>query len=444
VFSRSGSDSAQGGHGHASVGAHGEVEELEHRAGAPAQGSDGAEPAAHASAVAHDDPLAHDFFQRSDRVDHDHVDDAYIIHSLSRGSRRAMYASVGIFAVSVLGIASYSIYQNWIMPAPVELGATAGDVLAVLPTPVPTQHHAPAMQTAAITGVQPPAAVATQALPAVTPPPAATPPSAAPPPPAAVAVREQPATAQPNSAQPSSVAVPGTETQLAAATNPTSPTSSTSQVAVPAAQTSSTLAMLAARQPASEEAPGGPAQVDGVLGAHLRANAVRAEQAAPANSATTAPSGAPVVAVAQADSRTAVSQAPSDAEKLAQAEPAVRSAPGSGPTYDELVAVGRAFSKKNKRIEASEAFRRALIQTPQGSAALSGLSFVYLNADEKQHAREYAQRAVQSDASNAEGWIVLGAALELLGDRAGAKDAYRNCVERGQGPYLTECRKVAR
>jgi predicted Zn-dependent protease len=114
-----------------------------------------------------------------------------------------------------------------------------------------------------------------------------------------------------------------------------------------------------------------------------------------------------------------------------------------GPTYDELVAVGRALSKKNKRLEASEAFRRALIQSPQGSAALSGLGYVYLNADEKQHAREYAERAVLADASNAEGWIVLGAALELLGDRAGARDAYKNCVERGQGPYLTECRRVS-
>jgi predicted Zn-dependent protease len=115
-----------------------------------------------------------------------------------------------------------------------------------------------------------------------------------------------------------------------------------------------------------------------------------------------------------------------------------------GPTYDELVAVGRALSKKNRRVEASEAFRRALVQSPQGSAALSGLGFVYLNAEENQNAKEYAQRAVQADASNAEGWIVLGAALELLGDRAGAKDAYRNCVERGQGPYLNECRRVAR
>ena len=119
-------------------------------------------------------------------------------------------------------------------------------------------------------------------------------------------------------------------------------------------------------------------------------------------------------------------------------------ATSGAPTYDELVEAGRSLSKRNRRVEASEAFRRALLKSPQGSAALSGLSYVYLNADENQNARTYAQRAVQSDVTNAEGWIVLGAALEMLGDRAGAQDAYRNCVAHGQGPYLLECRRVLR
>lgn len=381
-----------------------------------------------AGSVAHDDPLANAFFERSER--HDEVfDDTYVIHQLSRGSRRAMYASLGIFGVSIVCISVYSIYQNWVMPAPVELGATLADIPAV-PQPVPA--HA-----------------------------------------ASAPTRWQAAQPAPQSAAVAPTA-PGTETQLSAATNaaqaeapaqaatPTAslPAQSTgSLAAAPSVVQGSTLAILAARPAAANAAP------EGVASAHLRANAQQLSAAPQAVSAVpqvanvaqnVAPQAAnaglqakPVESVVRPIARDEAPVAAPDEMQVASAVERDRPSGGlptsarGGPTYDELVEVGRALSKKNKRVEASEAFRRALIQSPQGSTALSGLGFVYLNADEKQHAREYAQRAVLADASNAEGWIVLGAALELLGDRAGARDAYRNCVEWGQGPYLVECRRVS-
>jgi Flp pilus assembly protein TadD len=350
----------------------------------------------HASSVAHDDPLANSFFERSEP---DEVfDDTYVIHQLSRGSRRAMYASLGIFAVSVVCIGSYTAYQNWIMPAPVELGATVADIPAV---PQPTAANAA------------PTSSRWQS-----------------------AMLTQPAAAQPSTAAPSAV-VPsarGTETQLSAATQP--PVEFSIQGAAQGSQ---------APQAASAQ----PTQSGSLLAArpvqvpNTKVSSALIAGAAP--KAAAAPSQVPTEKAAEPEAHAAAAAEPMQvaSAELDQPSGGLPTSASGGPTYDELVAVGRALSKKNKRVEASEAFRRALSQSPQGSAALSGLGFVYLNADEKQNAREYAQRAVLADASNAEGWIVLGAALELLGDRAGAKDAYRNCVERGQGPYLLECRRVA-
>ncbi len=356
---------------------------------------------AHPSSVAHDDPLAHAFFEESDKLD-DELDEHEVIHQLSRGSRRAMYASVGIFAVSIVAIGGYSIYQNWIMPAPVELGASTLDIpaLPIAPAPVAALPQAFVVQ-GSVSAAHPPAAATETQLSAATSAPAVNP--AAP--------------------QPLDVAAPPTGA-MAVEARPTAPS-------VAGASVAPALAAAPAPKPAVQPAPAvtAPAAVQFANAAPLPA--APPVEAAPAVSQHAVPVSAGKAQLAlKADT-----DAPTDEEA-----PSV----SGGPTYDELVSVGRALSKKNRRVEASEAFRRALVQSPQGSAALSGLGFVYLNADEKQNAKEYAQRAVQSDASNAEGWIVLGAALEMLGDRAGAKDAYRSCVERGQGPYLNECRKVAR
>jgi tetratricopeptide (TPR) repeat protein len=395
----------------------------------------------HASSVAHDDPLAHDIFERSSKIDDD-LDEHEVIHQLSRGSRRAMYASLGIFAVSIVAIGGYTIYQNWIMPAPVELGATTLDIPAV---PVA---------------------------------------------PAAVAVEPQPFVVHGSAAASTAAPAAETETQLAAATNPQqaaqAPTPAVPSAEAPAVHPSPSASVQAAVAPQVAAAQQGAVaqQVAAAQQVAQAPEAVAASQAAqvpqvvdtlaaapavakPAAVVQPSAAAAPVAPVLLASAAAVAPAAPVQAEQTApvanavpvtaaKAQLAVAAKPDSdaptdeassatgAPTYDELVAAGRALSKKNRRAEASEAFRRALVRSPQGSAALSGLGFVYLNAEENQNAKEYAQRAVQADASNAEGWIVLGAALELLGDRAGAKDAYRNCVEQGQGPYLSECRKVAR
>jgi cytochrome c-type biogenesis protein CcmH/NrfG len=48
------------------------------------------------------------------------------------------------------------------------------------------------------------------------------------------------------------------------------------------------------------------------------------------------------------------------------------------------------------------------------------------------------------DPTSSEGWIVLGAARHALGDPRGARDAYRECAERGVGEYVVECKRMLR
>ncbi|HKU43912.1 MAG TPA: hypothetical protein VJR89_37385 [Polyangiales bacterium] len=332
-------------------------EEREVRVSGPAPaGTYAAETAHEPHHIDHDDPLADAFFRHPDKPVIDVWEETHTPRAMSRGSRRAMYASLGIFAVSLIAIGSYAAYHTLIMPSPVELGAhTDEPATAVLPTPL------------------------------------------------AAAPEPEPA--------------PKLET-------PPQPTAAETPEPGPVQDTTPTLAALAARQPSPEQKAAG-GQIDGVVGAHLLATAAAERQELERPSAKAIPAITP------------------PAPEPAAARPAPRTTAG-GPTYDELVELGQLLAKKNRRIEASEAFRRALLHSPQGSAALSGLAFVYLNADQNQEARDYARRAVQVDAGNSEGWIVLGAALELLGDKVASQEAYKSCVAQGHGPYAAQCRQVVR
>jgi Flp pilus assembly protein TadD len=291
----------------------------------------------------HEDPVAEAFFRHPDKPVIDVWEDGPIIHTMSRGSRRAMFTSIGIFAISMLGIGAYSAYHNLIMPAPVELAGSS---------PIePTLPLAP---------------------------------------------------------EPAPIA------QAQLAPSPVAPSPLAAASGTPGASITRGEDDSASTQAASTAGPAAVAQ---------------APAAAPR--ATVQPAAPPERAVAVAagtDSPASVATSGDHAR----------------PTYDELLAVGRSFSKRNRRTEAVEAFQRALIQSPEASTALSGLGYVYLNAAENRRAQEYAERAVEADASNAEGWIVLGAARELLGDKSGAMAAYRKCVEQGKGAYLLQCRQVVR
>ena len=110
--------------------------------------------------------------------------------------------------------------------------------------------------------------------------------------------------------------------------------------------------------------------------------------------------------------------------------------------YDTLLAQALAAARRNRTRDAIPLFEQAIAANPNGSAAMSGLAMLNLNRNKMQDAADLANRAVAADPTNAEGWIVLGAARDALHDRAGSREAYRQCVERGRGRYVAECRAM--
>jgi Flp pilus assembly protein TadD len=99
---------------------------------------------------------------------------------------------------------------------------------------------------------------------------------------------------------------------------------------------------------------------------------------------------------------------------------------------------------QGKLKQALAVYEAAAARLPSNSVVLSRLAFGYLNRDRNRDALVYASRAIELDPSNSEGWIVLGAAQDQLGDRKAARDAYRRCVEVGRGGYVAECRRMVR
>ena len=299
----------------------------------------------------HDDHLLVNFFSSSPPPVSDAGDDHYHV-PMSVGSRRAMWASLAIFAVSLVSIGSYSIYQQFVMPAPVELGGPLSAELAV-PTPLPVAESMRPSPSAA-------------SVPSGTALPAAAPLGNAP------------------------TAIEGALAEAVAA--PVNPT--------PVEVQASPQAMPAVAPP-----PATPAQ--------------------------------PTVAAEPAPNQLA----PAASAPVRDGAPA---ATDTLPSYEELIGVAAAFARKGRNRQALEAYQRALDAQPTAAAALAGIAYVHLNAGDQGLAKMFAERAVESDPTNSQGWIVLGAARALLGERAAAREAYRKCATEAVGSYVLECQRLAR
>jgi DNA-binding response OmpR family regulator len=109
-----------------------------------------------------------------------------------------------------------------------------------------------------------------------------------------------------------------------------------------------------------------------------------------------------------------------------------------------LIAEGRSLEQEGKRVQAMAFYERALSITPNDSALLSRMAFNLLNRGDNQSAEDFAARAAAVDPTSSEAWIVLGAARDGLGNRAGAREAYKRCIEVGKGEYVEECRRMVR
>jgi len=130
------------------------------------------------------------------------------------------------------------------------------------------------------------------------------------------------------------------------------------------------------------------------------------------------------------------------------AAPATEEEPPATDARDEevrdMLSHAQKLDDQGKVKQALALYEAAAAQMPTNSAVLSRLAFGYLNRGRNADAAGFASRAVETDPTNSEAWIVLGAARYQLGDRKGAKEAYRKCAELGRGAYVAECRHMVR
>ena len=114
---------------------------------------------------------------------------------------------------------------------------------------------------------------------------------------------------------------------------------------------------------------------------------------------------------------------------------------GVADTYEAHLALGRRLKRGSRAVAA---YRRAIELNPEGDEALAELGRLMLGRQRTREASNLAQRATAIDPTNALGWITLGAARQMRGDRDGARQAYQSCARLGSGPYVKECRAMLR
>ncbi len=114
---------------------------------------------------------------------------------------------------------------------------------------------------------------------------------------------------------------------------------------------------------------------------------------------------------------------------------------GVADTYEAHLALGRKLKRGSRAVVA---YRRAIELNPEGGEALAELGRLMLGRQRTREAAGLARRATAVDPGNALGWITLGAARQMRGDREGARQAYQSCAKLGTGPYVEDCRAMLR
>ncbi len=76
--------------------------------------------------------------------------------------------------------------------------------------------------------------------------------------------------------------------------------------------------------------------------------------------------------------------------------------------------------------------------------ALVKQAFRALNSGNAHDALASARRALNTAPARADAWLVVGSAYAAMQDRASAQQAFRTCTLRATGPFVSECRKLAR
>jgi DNA-binding response OmpR family regulator len=138
--------------------------------------------------------------------------------------------------------------------------------------------------------------------------------------------------------------------------------------------------------------------------------------------------------------------APNEPSPEPAAEPTEPGVQAAGDAIDAAAVLesARKLDDQGKAKQALAMYEEAAQRLPVNSTVIGRLAFAYLNRGRDAEAVQAAEKAVELDPTNSEGWIVLGAGKFQLGDRKAAKEAYKKCAESAKGPYLAECKRMTR
>jgi len=158
--------------------------------------------------------------------------------------------------------------------------------------------------------------------------------------------------------------------------------------------------------------------------------------ATPAPKVEAAPNAAPVVEAAPAPAAEA-QDVPTAAEAQAAPAPAENPAPAATP------APAVAPTPSAPAAAPTPAVSTALVPPVKLPPGRLQKAKDFLDQGNFVSATVEAQAVVQGDPSQAEAWLVLGAASQALGKDADAKRFFGECVRRGRGPAVEDCKHFA-
>lgn len=137
-----------------------------------------------------------------------------------------------------------------------------------------------------------------------------------------------------------------------------------------------------------------------------------------------------------------------EGEAVAEGEEAALEGEAEAAVEGEESAEGEAVAAVEEPAAEEPAAEEPAAEEPAASPAdarrIARQALSALNRRRNEEAAQLAQQALAADSTIALGWLVLGAARQEMRDAAGAREAYQNCVDQGQGREVGDCRAMLR
>ena len=97
--------------------------------------------------------------------------------------------------------------------------------------------------------------------------------------------------------------------------------------------------------------------------------------------------------------------------------------------YASLLAEARKLGRKGKRAAAIAMYEKAVSLNDRGDAAMAAIANIYLDQGSNGKALDWANRAVQANSRNADGFLVIGTVHQLNERKAEARAAFKRYLE---------------